>query len=111
MSEFRGLSIDGCPLLVAVTASHRFPRPALSIQGDLFALGSTLFEIMAGVVPLSGYNEEQVKAQYTKRIFPETGFLGSIGDIITRCWNGRYSHSEVICADLADIYAPEHNEL
>jgi serine/threonine protein kinase len=111
LSDFGGSSLDGSPLLVAVTASHRCPGPALSIQGDIFALGSTLYEIMTGVVPYHEYSEEEVKARYAKREFPETKFLGSIGDVITHCWHGRYSRFEAITTDINGTHAPDGIDL
>jgi serine/threonine protein kinase len=44
--NFGGSSIDGSEPLIGVTASHRWPgNDDKSIQVDLFALGSTLYEI------------------------------------------------------------------
>jgi serine/threonine protein kinase len=105
LSDFGGSSLDGSPLLVAVTASHRCSGSVSSMQGDIFALGSTLYEIMTGVVPYYEYSEEEVKARYSKGKFPETKFLGSIGDIIARCWHGQYSRFEAITTDINSIYA------
>ena len=45
LADFAGSSIYRSPLLIAVTASHECPGPLLSIKGDLFALGSVLYEI------------------------------------------------------------------
>lgn len=111
LSDFGGSSLDGSPLLVAVTASHRCPGSALSMQGDIFALGSTLYEIMTGVVPYYECSEEEVKARYSKGKFPETKFLGSIGDIITRCWHGRYSRFEAIITDINGMHVPDDIDL
>jgi serine/threonine protein kinase len=109
LSDFGGSSLDGSPLLVAVTASHRCPRPAISIQGDIFALGSTLYEVMTGYVPYHDFPEEEVEARYSKGEFPETKFLGPIGDIITHCWHGRYSSFDAIIADVKGMHGPDEN--
>ena len=100
LSDFGGSSLDGSPLLVAVTASHRWPGPALSIQGDIFALGSTLYEIVTGNVPYHELPEEVVEARYTKHEFPETKFLGPIGDIITCCWHEQYNNFDAVIIDI-----------
>ncbi|KAH6712138.1 kinase-like domain-containing protein [Leptodontidium sp. MPI-SDFR-AT-0119] len=106
LSDFGGSSLDGSPLLVAVTASHRCPGPAVSIQGDIFALGSTLYEIMTGDVPYHELPEEEVEARYSKGEFPETNFLGPIGDVITLCWHGQYSSFDTIITDIEGMCAP-----
>ncbi len=109
LSDFGGSSLDGSPLLVAVTASHRCPGPALSIQGDIFALGSAFYEIMTGYVPYHEFSEEEVEARYSKSEFPETKFLGPIGDVITMCWYGRYSSFDAIITDIEGIPVPDDN--
>jgi serine/threonine protein kinase len=100
VADFCSSSIDGSPLLVQVTASHRYPGPLLSVQGDIFALGSTLYEIMTGVVPYHELSEEEIEARYSKRDFPETKSLGLVGGIIMGCWQGRYDCVDSIVTDM-----------
>ena len=100
LADFGGSSLDGSPLLVSVTTSHQYLGPALSIQGDIFALGSTLYEIMTGNVPYHAFPEEEIKARYLQRQFPETKSLGPIGDIITHCWYSYYSSFDAIITDI-----------
>ena len=78
LADFGGSSIDGSPLLVQVTASHRYPGQLLSVQGDIFALGSTLYEIMAGVVPYHELTEEEIEARYKKGTFPKQSYSGQL---------------------------------
>lgn len=106
LSDFRGSSLNKSPLLVAVTSSHQCPRPAVSIQGDIFALGSTLYKIMTGDVPYYELPEEEVEAQYSKGEFPETNFLGPIKDIITLCQHSQYSSFDTIITDIKGMCAP-----
>lgn len=103
LSDFGGSSLDGSPLLVAVTPSHRSLESALSIQGDIFALGSTLYEIMIGDVPYHQLSEEEIRARYSINEFPETKFLGPIGGIIASCWCGQYDSFEAIFTDIKGI--------
>lgn len=90
--DFGGSSLDGSEPLVAVTASHRCPGVDFkSTRVDLFALGSTLYEIWAGQPP---YHElELLEIEITNRFerfeFPDTSRLGPISEIITGCWQGR----------------------
>ena len=107
LTDFAGSSLDGSPLSVAVTASHRCPGPALSIQGDIFALGSTMFEIMTGNVPYHNLLENEVKARYSRGKFPDTELLGPVGGIIARCWHGQYGTFDSIVADIEGISVPQ----
>ncbi|KAI1002882.1 hypothetical protein K3495_g5323 [Podosphaera aphanis] len=103
LCDFAGSSLDGCPLLVAVQATHHCPGSALSIQGDVFALGSTLYEVMTGVAPYHQYSEREVERKFSRHEFPDTKLLGPIGAIITQCWLGQYSNFEVIIRDIRAV--------
>lgn len=46
VADFSGSSLDGSELRVMVSASHRGPGILESIEGDIFALGSSMYEIM-----------------------------------------------------------------
>ncbi|AEO62452.1 uncharacterized protein THITE_2039513 [Thermothielavioides terrestris NRRL 8126] len=103
VADFAGPSIDGSPLLVVVTESHEIPGPRLSVQADLFALGSVLYEIMTGHPPYEGLDDAAIRALYLNRKFPETASLGAIGTIIEQCWQGNYSGAEAVVEKLRGI--------
>jgi serine/threonine protein kinase len=91
--DFSGSSLDGSKPFVVVTASHKYPGDDLiSTQGDLFALGSTLYEILTGKPPYYELRlkEMEITNLYQQSKFPETRCLGPMGDIITGCWQGRF---------------------
>lgn len=100
LADFAGSSIDGSPLLVGVTASHETPGSLLSVQGDLFAFGSVLYEIMTTQVPYDDKADDEIQALYTKGVFPDTSFLGTMGHIIRKCWLGKYPRSKTLVQDL-----------
>ena len=75
LADYAGSSLDGSPLLVAVTASYRYPGLALSIKGDLFTFGSVLYEIMTRVAPYHTLSEADIYARYLKGEFPKTKSL------------------------------------
>ena len=108
LSDFGWSSLDGSPLLVAVTASHHSPGAAQSIQGDIFSLGSTFYELITGYFPFAELPEEEITARYSRAQFPETKSLGMIGDIITGCWPNRYSSFDAIFKDLEALHMPIH---
>lgn len=105
-------------------ATHCLPRDCEepnTIRSDLFALGSTLYELSAGKIPYSNMYpvesdavrrsndhaiimariqrkqqaDSKVEALYTQRIFPDvSGLFG--GDIITRCWKGEFPSAKAV---------------
>jgi serine/threonine protein kinase len=95
--DFCGSSMDGSKPLTEVTASHRCPGDDLtSIRADLFALGSTLYEILTGKPPYyeRGLKEIEIINLFKQLKFPETKSLGPIGDVITGCWQGRFTSAD-----------------
>jgi serine/threonine protein kinase len=91
--DFSGSSLDGSKPFVVVTASHRCPGNDLkSTRADLFALGSTLYEIWTGEPPYFGLGltEKEITDLFKQSKFLETKSLGPMGDIITGCWQGSF---------------------
>ncbi|KAK4034363.1 kinase-like domain-containing protein [Parachaetomium inaequale] len=103
VADFAGSSVDASPLLVVVTESHESPGPRLSIQADLFALGSVLHEITTGHPPYKDLDATEIRSLYVERKFPETASLGAIGVIIEQCWQGNYSGAGAVVEDLEVI--------
>lgn len=104
LADFGGSSLDGSSLLVVVNISHQYPGPLLSIQADIFALGSVLYNIMTGAFPyqelLEKEKENEIKALYEKGKFPKTDSLGPIGTIITKCWQAKYDSAVDVRKDI-----------
>ena len=102
LSDFGGSSLDGSPLIVAVAESHMYPGPGpiTSIQGDIFALGSTIYEFMTGVSPFDDLEDEEIELRYSKGVFPDTTGLGLIGDVVKQCWTQKYCDCQDIIEDI-----------
>lgn len=100
LADFAGSSLDGSPLLVCVTASHEYPGSLLSVEADLFALGSTLYELMAESRPYAGLSDRVIHGRYSKGQFPKTEDLGAMGIVITKCWRGEYKDCRQVVHDL-----------
>ncbi|KAK3302553.1 kinase-like domain-containing protein [Chaetomium strumarium] len=88
LADFAGSSLDGSPLLIATNESHTCPGRGLSRKGDIFALGSTNYELMTGCPPYAGLSDSVIRSRYSKGQYPDTKSLGAVGSIITKCWRG-----------------------
>ncbi len=103
LADFAGSSLDGSRLSVVVTASHRRPRDTLCIQGDIFALGSTLYKIITGHNPYHDLTEREIEALFLKESFPQTDSLGPFGEVISKCWRGKYKNTNSVCKEIEGI--------
>jgi serine/threonine protein kinase len=97
VAGFGGSSLDGSELLICIAPSHEYPGPVLSTQGDIFALGSVLYEIVTGSPPYVGLSDTEIEDRYKKGNFAETASLGEMGVIIRKCWLGVW-RSRVACS-------------
>ncbi|KAF2176869.1 kinase-like protein [Zopfia rhizophila CBS 207.26] len=78
--------------------SHYLPRDPEknnTVESDLFALGSSLYELMAGRTPYNGLEEQLIQSLFRLGKFPNThGLL--LGDIIMGCWTKEFSSAKDI---------------
>lgn len=80
------------------------------MESDLFALGSTLYELVAGQKPYEGMSDESTESLFEEGKFPSTeGLL--FGDIITGCWKRKFLSAEDILAYGKNVFeSKETNE-
>lgn len=94
LCDFGFSGFGGGDVLGFENASHHLPRDVdgempSSIQSDLFALGSTLYEVMAGKPPYEGKSDDDIAQLYSNGSFPDvTGIV--CGHIIMGCWQGSF---------------------
>lgn len=80
-----------------------------SIRADLFALGSTLYEIFSGGwAPYWDLRDGEVRALFAERVWPdlEEGLEVEEGtvwkEVILRCWEGRFEGADEILEILGE---------
>jgi serine/threonine protein kinase len=94
LSDFGFSSFSKGDALGFEVSSHHLPRDIDSkrpstIRSDLFALGSTLYEVMTGTRPYEGREDDNIVQLYRKRLFPDvTGVI--YGHVILDLWLGRF---------------------
>jgi serine/threonine protein kinase len=94
--DFSGSSIDGSYFSAVEGTRFCLPRPweALStIETDLFALASTIYEIVTGVQPYAEHTDEAVEVLFQKEIFPDVDGI-PCGELILRCWRSQVHSAE-----------------
>lgn len=88
VADFGGCSMKGS--CSSAMGSVRFLQPRFScaapdIQSDIFALGSTIYEIMTGASPYEDISSTQVKQLYSLSQFPILNEVPGEG-VIRACW-------------------------
>lgn len=112
VADFGGCSMNGS--WSSAMGSVRFLQPRRSsappdIQIDIFALGSTIFEIMTGVIPYEDISSSQVRQLYALSQFPAlTGVQGE--GVIRACWLLETNSVHEVYDMLQDAYAKYMND-
>ncbi|KAI9750577.1 MAG: ATP binding [Chaenotheca gracillima] len=95
LGDFAGSAIDQLPALVAYHTTHQLPGIEMSspdgdmmitIESEIFAFGSLLYEIMNDLHPYASLSENEVERRYLRKEFPDTSQFGALGPIIAGCW-------------------------
>ncbi|KAF4636625.1 hypothetical protein G7Y89_g1464 [Cudoniella acicularis] len=102
--DFSGSSMDGSYFSALETVRFCLPRPweaPSTIVTDLFALGSTIYEIMTGMQPYAQYKDEEVETFFRRGIFPPVDNI-HCGELIKRCWHGELSNDRELFLTIFD---------
>jgi serine/threonine protein kinase len=96
--DFSGYSFDG--IVGSAIESTRFflPRPLKeppTAKTDLFALGSTIYEIMTGRQPYEDLPDDDVEARYSQQLFPSVQDV-PCGRVIADCWRCKVHTAEEV---------------
>ena len=120
--DFSGCSLCGTPALSYESAAFYMPRTpensngkmGCSVTTDLFALGSSFYQIMTCFPPWDGQSHDETEAHFKRSEFPplvEDGPDGNsepmlFADTIWDCWHGQIATAaDLLTALKADIRA------
>lgn len=73
--------------------THFMPRDPVednSVRSDLFALGSSLYELEVGKAPFVEKDDETITECYKAGLFPYVKDL-RLGAVVSGCWRGEYT--------------------
>ncbi|PGH12650.1 TKL protein kinase [Helicocarpus griseus UAMH5409] len=104
--DFGGSSLNGQPGMGIENATHYMPRgrssdsnaSGNSVKTDLFALGSTLYEIFhRGMAPYWQLGSREVAELFERRVWPGLEGVGEgWAEVIRGCWEGKFESCEEI---------------
>ena len=105
-ADFAGSSLDGSDATVNYEVRSRLPgitRP--TERSDVFALGSTLFEMITGSPPYSSESYKDVLRFYKGMSFPDVSKL-PLGHVIAKCWKGQFDTASRVAEALEAAASP-----
>ncbi|KAK7398273.1 hypothetical protein QQX98_012345, partial [Neonectria punicea] len=101
VGDFAGSSLDGLPCLSWYETSHSHPDILdPSIKTEIFALGSTFYEILLGTKPFEGLDECSIEASIQDGRFPSLEALPALQTCIAKCWHQQYETVEEVLQDI-----------
>lgn len=111
VGDFAGSSIDDKEPLGWYGMSHCFPGiDDPSVQNEIFALGSTFYEILIGKNPFEGHLAVEVERAIRDGNFPSLDHLPALGTVISKCWRGGYSTVDELLKEVKQE-AQTHSEV
>ena len=83
------LGLEGSSAMNLEKSSHFLPRDPLTEDSaitDLFAMGSTIYELVVGKTPYEHVEDSQIEDLYSQKHFPDVeGVL--FGEVMKGCWH------------------------
>jgi serine/threonine protein kinase len=113
LSDFAGSSLDKSKPTVAPSAHSEhpnMPHTQPSIQSELFALGSMLYEIETANEPYPDKNEQELEELFKADKYPDTDKL-ILGMVITNCWMAQYEDASEAVVDIQNIQNQLNNTI
>lgn len=109
--DFSGSSLDGSKPASGEGTRFYLPRhwrDPPTVATDLFALGSTLYEVFQGTSPYEEIPSDQVEERFKRKEFPNVSAI-PYGQIIKQCWLSQVDSAEHVQAFMRDIIRSKLN--
>lgn len=104
LGDFAGSSIDGLPFLTLYETSHSLPdASSMSVEREIFALDSNLYEIMTGCRPFDGMGACEIEHLFRRSSFPDLQQVRALGPVMFKCWNGHYKIAQDFLRDIQQV--------
>lgn len=105
LCDFGGASIDGEKPTVCYERRSQHPNiEGPDVATEIFALGTTLYEMSTAKPPYSKINSAtgEIQRLYAAEEFPDVEHL-MLGKIVQKCWRGSYESTADIAFDLRQV--------
>ena len=105
LSDFAGSSIDGSAPSVLPSAHSEhpgMPTTEPSLLSEIFALGSTIYEIETTRQPYYDKLDSEVERLFGAQDFPDTDAL-VLGEVVTKCWKAEYKNVGEAIEDIMHV--------
>ncbi|KKK18994.1 kinase domain containing protein, partial [Aspergillus rambellii] len=109
--DFSGSSLDGSKPTSGEGTRFYLPRhwrDPPTVATDLFALGSTLYEVFQATSPYEEIPSDQVEVLFKRNEFPNISAI-PCGKIIKQCWLSQVDSAEHVQAFIRDIICSKLN--
>jgi serine/threonine protein kinase len=103
--DFSGSSLDGSKPASGEGTRFFLPRhwrEQSTVTTDLFALGSTLYEIFRGTSPYEDISSDDVQSLFTQKEFPDVSDI-PCGQVIKQCWLSQVDSAAHVQSAIGDI--------
>ena len=109
LGDFATAAMDE-PTPTLYSSAYRLPNAeTTSIQTEIFAFGSTLFEMATGSAPFEHLTDSEIEGRYRQRRYPQPPHGAALEEIILKCWRLEFdTMDEVLDAIRAECTDPTH---
>ena len=102
--DFAGSSVNGKDPLCLEETRFFLPRSIhmdtlCTVATDIFALGSSIYQIFTSHPPYHDLEAEEVQARFTDKVFPDLGDV-PYQDVIRACWLGDLDSPQAVLHEL-----------
>ncbi|KAF5024500.1 hypothetical protein F66182_3440 [Fusarium sp. NRRL 66182] len=103
VGDFGGSSLDGEENSSWYEIGHCHPDAEDStVTSEIFALGSTYFEMLSGQKPFEGLDDESIEDAIRRGEFPSLGSLPALQAPIAKCWHQEYESVDELLEDVKE---------
>jgi serine/threonine protein kinase len=94
LGDFAGSVIDDLPPLICYETTHELPGEGISTKTELFAVGSTIYEIMTESKPYKDLLDREVSAAFSESRYPDLESVSAFRNTSLKCWRQTYATAE-----------------